>query len=207
MGKKFIDLTGQSFGKWTVLFRMHSKESTSAVWKCRCSCGSTLNIYGSALRAQKTLSCRACRMNIIRKEICNEDKPEYKSWDGLKQRCSNPNNASFNRYGELGVTVCERWKHSFDNFLADMGPKPSAQHSIDRKDNNGNYEPGNCRWATKKEQARNRTNNKCITFENKTLTISEWAEITNIAPTNITRRLKSGWTIEKTLTHPERKRI
>ena len=120
----------------------------------------------------------------------------------MKQRCFNPNNTYYLNYGGRGIIVCDHWKNSFENFYADMGVCPSG-HTLDRIDVNGNYEPGNCKWATQTEQARNRTNNHLITFNEKTQTISAWAKELGFADETLRSRItKYNWPIEKALTTP-----
>jgi hypothetical protein len=120
----------------------------------------------------------------------------------MKARCYRPTKKHFAKYGGRGVTVCDRWRDSFEMFLADMGQRPSAKHSLDRKDVNGNYEPSNCRWATKIEQANNTSRNKFIEFNGKTMTVSQWASSMGCAEQTLANRLKSGWPIEDALTRP-----
>lgn len=127
---------------------------------------------------------------------------EYSVWRDMRNRCYNENTDRYDIYGGRGITVCDRWRTSFDAFLEDMGPRPSEEHSIDRIDVNGNYEPANCRWATRKEQGRNRRDNRLLTWSNETKTLSAWSEETGIEPDTITERLRRGWTIEATLTTP-----
>lgn len=131
------------------------------------------------------------------------NKPEYRNWIKMKTRCSNTKDKCYPRYGGRGISVCERWLHSFQNFLDDLGAKPSNAHSLDRIDVNGNYEPGNVRWATPKEQGRNRRNNKLITAFGETKCLSEWAEdsrcVVNL-PTLETRIRRAGWSPERALT-------
>lgn len=127
--------------------------------------------------------------------------PEYSSWDCMIQRCTNPNNAMFSYYGGRGITVCDSWRNSFANFLADMGKRPSKSHSLDRyPNNNGNYEPSNCRWATKAEQQKGRRNARLITFRGRTETAHMWSKITGLPSRTIFNRLKAGWSPEKILT-------
>jgi len=126
----------------------------------------------------------------------------YNAWAGMKQRCNDPKHKYYDRYGGRGINVCERWSESFEAFLADMGECPHGK-SIDRFPNNdGNYEPGNCRWATAKEQNNNRSGNHLLEFQGKRLTISQWASELNINPGNIAMRVFRGWTIERALTTP-----
>jgi len=111
---------------------------------------------------------------------------------------------SYPRYGGRGISVCERWKKSFENFLADIGFAPSSKHSLERKDVNGNYEPNNVCWETAKVQARNRRNSRSLSFNGRTATVAEWGDVTGISQDTLLMRLKRGWTIEKTLTTPLR---
>ncbi len=124
--------------------------------------------------------------------------PEYRIWKGLRGRCQNPGNPKFPIYGGRGIKVCERWS-IFTAFFADMGPKPSPQHQIERLDNNGNYCPENCVWATAKTQARNRRSSRLLTFQGRTQTLAAWCEELGYHHTTVLFRLKSGWTVEKAL--------
>lgn len=127
------------------------------------------------------------------------NSPEYKTWAMMLVRCRNKNNHAYPRYGGRGIKVCKRWE-SFENFYADVGAKPSPKHSLDRIDNNGNYEPSNCRWATMLEQGRNKRNNAMLTLNGVTKCISEWADITGIKRRTIHARISYGWPVEKVLT-------
>jgi hypothetical protein len=122
---------------------------------------------------------------------------EYKVWLRIRQRCTNPNRDHYDRYGGRGIKVCERW-NSFINFLKDMGPRPLGM-SIECRNNDGNYEPGNCYWATKEEQQNNKSNNHKITVKGETHSISEWAFILNKNKYTISTRLQRGWTEEEAL--------
>lgn len=129
----------------------------------------------------------------------------YKTWTNMKQRCLNPNSSAYKDYGGRGIKVCDRWL-SFENFLDDMGDRPEGM-SIDRKGNNGNYEPNNCRWATPKKQNNNRRDNVRIKFYGMDLTLPEWGELLNIKSRTLWMRLNGhGWSIQKTLTTPARRR-
>jgi hypothetical protein len=119
---------------------------------------------------------------------------EYRIWTNMLRRCR----AGLRNYGDRGVTVCDRWE-LFENFLADMGRRPSPDHSLDRIDNDGNYEPGNCRWSTRKEQMRNTRVNRRLTYRGESFTVAEWAERLNINATTIRTRLARGKSIERAL--------
>lgn len=130
--------------------------------------------------------------------------PEYYSYHHMKGRCYRKSHAKYHRYGARGITICDRWlgKSGFNNFLADMGIKPSLKHSIDRIDNDGDYTPKNCKWSTPKEQSNNTSTNKPITFNGVTMNRCQWADHLNIKRSTLDMRLTIyGWSIEKALTH------
>lgn len=129
--------------------------------------------------------------------------PEYVAWHAMIKRCHNPNDRCFHNYGGRGIKVCERWKASFLDFLADVGPRPSSRHSIDRfPDNDGDYEPGNVRWATGAQQACNKRTSRLITHEGKTMTVAAWADSVGISRRCLYSRLDAGWPTAEALTTP-----
>lgn len=132
------------------------------------------------------------------------DSPEYRSWCSMKARCCNSQNPSYPRYGGRGIKVCQRWLDSFSDFLADMGKKPTPKHTIDRfPDNNGNYEPGNCRWATAQEQSRNRRSNRVIEFGGVSRTVAEWADVLGVGYFTLARRIeRKGYEVALSLPKP-----
>jgi len=135
------------------------------------------------------------------------ETPEHIAWLNMKSRCFNPNNKQYSDYGGRGITICDRWLNSSQNFLADMGTKPSPKHSLDRIDNNADYSPKNCRWATKAEQVNNKRNNKpLITIGNETWTIVQWANKMGYGKTVIQGRLKMGWSDYKAVMTPVKQR-
>lgn len=127
--------------------------------------------------------------------------PEYETWGRIRQRCTNPKNPAFPDYGARGIRMCERWA-SFENFYADMGPRPSPKHSIDRRDNNGDYSPENCRWATLKQQSRNKRNNVWIEHDGKRMILEDWATETGLPRTTLEQRVWRAWPDDLVVTAP-----
>ena len=164
------NIQGKIFGRLTVV-QFHELRKNRAYWFCKCDCGNIAIVSGNKLLVGRTLSCGCYGKEVLIKSVTTHglsDKiPEYRCWNGIKDRCYNINSESYNYYGGRGITVCDRWINSFENFLEDMGRKPSKLHSIDRIDNDGNYEISNCKWSTKSEQVRNRRKTIMVSYNNK----------------------------------------
>lgn len=205
VGSKYSRLTviGVAEPQESKRYGISYKESMST---CLCDCGTIKAVKNALLRCGKTESCGCLKLEAIQKRSTHghrrlgQRSAEYEAWNNMRRRTSNPKSSYYEYYGGRGIKVCERWKASFANFLEDMREKPSPQHSLDRIDVNGNYCPENCRWATKKEQARNCRNSVYITCKGETRTLAEWAEVTGIRRETISNRIKAGWSIEESLT-------
>lgn len=129
--------------------------------------------------------------------------PEHRAWLAMKNRCHNPRGEKFKYYGGRGIVVCDRWRNSFLDFLADMGPRPSSKHSLDRKEVNGNYEPSNCRWASKLEQVRNTRSNVVAIINGERVHITDASRNLGMCRSSIKERMKKGWSIERAFTEPK----
>jgi hypothetical protein len=191
-----LNLSGLRFGGVTALQRTDVKVDGKYKWLCVCDCGEKFVTSGPKLKSGEVISCPACsreRVRLGRVTHGMRNSVEYRTWTHIKSRCYNPNVPEYDRYGGRGISVCSRWLESFDNFLSDMGPRPSASHSIDRfPDNDGNYEPGNCRWATNKEQNNNTRANRKIAIEGETKNMSQWADAIGVPREVVFKRLKRG---------------
>lgn len=198
-----IDLIGKKFGDWTVEDSSISElrgTKVQRLWPCVCSCGTKRLVLDLTLRNGGSRSCGCSSVKRLSKHGLTNSL-EHKSWIQMRRRCLQPNDQAWDNYGGRGIRICERW-NQFEYFLLDIGPRLSAQYSIERVNVNGNYEPGNCFWATKKEQANNKRSNHIIEFNGLSMTMSQWGEKTGIGFYGIKNRLKLGWTIERTLTEP-----
>lgn len=194
------DLTNKKFGRLTVLIRNGIKDG-QYFWKCKCDCGKEVSVRSRDIRKGKTISC-GCWNNEKRIKHGKYKTPEYGIYQNMKSRCIHKSNIMYHRYGGRGITVCDRWLESFENFLEDMGKRPSHIHSIDRINNDGNYEPSNCRWATKLEQDNNRSTCIKLISNGEEHTISEWARKLNTVGETIRCRLKRGWSIDEAVNTP-----
>ena len=198
MGKR-LELVGQKFGRLMVeKFSRKSKYGYS-LWQTRCDCGAEKTVSGSHLKSGHTKSCGCVRKEITSKRYFKHgmtQSPIYNIWSNMKCRCLNRNDAQYKDYGGRGILICKAWLDSFETFLSDMGEKPEGL-SIDRIDNNGNYEPNNCRWSDRYEQNNNARSNVKITYKGKTLNMAQWARELNINKGTLRSRLNAGWSTEK----------
>lgn len=195
------NIRNQPFGKLVA-----KKHLGQGRWLCVCKCGGTWEGDGSLLRRHRVKSCGCSTAANISAAKTKHGHARVKTrtymiWASMWRRCTKPSSKQYKDYGGRGITVCKRWK-SFTNFLADMGPVPSPKHTLDRKENNADYTPTNCRWATRVEQNRNKRSNVFVEYNGHRRCLAEWQEVTGIHYTTISYRLKSGWPIKKALTTP-----
>lgn len=199
-------MIGKQFGKLTVIKEAGRTKDRAILWKCRCDCGCETVVRGINLRSGNTRSC-GC-INKERMHHLNLITGEYKSrlygiWICMKTRCSNPNIPQYKDYGGRGIKICDEWKYDFRTFRDwAISHGYNDNLSIERIDNNGNYEPSNCKWSTLHEQNRNRRTNNMITFNGKTQCALDWAIELGMKPNTLFGRLHRGWSVEKTLTTP-----
>lgn len=202
---KFLDLTGVKFGRLVALRRhAHSDKSGRIRWECECDCGNKTIVLSSLLMAGQVKSCRC----FMREDAGNRHRrhgmtgtPEYRAWSAMKKRCNNAEDKMYHRYGGRGISVCYKWL-AFSSFFSDMGERPSSLHSLERKNSDGNYEPENCIWATRKEQSRNRPSfHRYVTYKGQTV---QFAVALEMADNKVKRetarnRLNAGWSVEDAL--------
>lgn len=193
---------GDLFGRWTVLAECAVDSQYRRSFWCVCECGRQKKIRLDGLKRKGNIGCHSCAKRthgLIHTRT-------YASWSSMKSRCSNPNDDHWDRYGKIGISVCERWMNSFEDFLEDMGPRPDGC-SLDRyPDKSGNYEPSNCRWATPFQQSNNLKRNMVVEFDGRSLTVSEWSLISGISSKVIYQRYlsreKTGLSIEECIFKP-----
>lgn len=186
------NLVGNKFGKLKVLSFSHltTGKVKSKMWVCLCDCGNKVTKSTATLNFGRTKSCGCLRKDGSRSVTHGQASggnftPEYRTWQNMNTRCYNPKTKRFHNHGGRGIIVCERW-HKFDNFFADMGKKPSPIHSIDRfPDNDGNYFKENCRWATPKQQAENRSSNRFIEYNGDKMILANWARKFKVNPSSL----------------------
>jgi len=203
----FVDLTGQTFNRLTVIERVENSKPIR--WKCICDCGNTTIVETGPIKSGHTKSCGCLHIEICRElgfrssTHCMTNTPEYKSWECIKQRCNNPNDHSFNNYGGRGIVLCDKWQNDFVAFYKHVGPRPSIFHSIERINNNSNYEPGNVKWASAQEQANNTRRNHVIIIHGWSLNVTQWAKFVGLGNTTLLQRINAyGWPIAKAIFTP-----
>lgn len=196
-------LIGEKFDRLKVVEYLGTQGKGERRWRCVCVCGNFVEASTDTLRRKHTKSCGCLKRDMQRARCTTHGMsriPEHDVWGEIKARCLNKKNKAYPVYGGRGIAVCERWRNSFELFISDMGRRPTPLHSIDRINNDGNYEPGNCRWATMKEQSRNRQNNIVLTVDGTTRNIHEWSALVGIAYGTILYRVNNGWSHKRATT-------
>lgn len=200
--KDIKDKSGQRYGRLVACTRL--VEAGKTFYLCSCDCGKQVKVASSCLVENGTASCgcsRKARTRYSRTTHGMSGSVEYRIWSSMIDRCTNEKNQAFHRYGGRGIKVCDRWK-SFVNFYADMGPRPPGM-TLDRHPNNdGDYEPTNCRWATREQQNNNKGINVLLTWQGRTLTLSQWARESNLNVQTLYARIAAGWATARALTTP-----
>lgn len=193
------------FGLLTVKKFSHRRKG-HVYWLVKCKCGNTKEVSSTNLLNNSVKSCGCMSSKWISASLTKHGMKEtgtYKSWSEMKRRCHGPSSNKYKNYGGRGIKVCERWRQSFDAFLTDMGPRPGQEYSIDRKDNNGDYCPENCRWATKKQQNNNRRDTILLTVDEQIKPLSEWADIYKINRVLLWLRIyRLKWSVEDAVKTP-----
>lgn len=210
---KMIDRTGMRYGRLLVLgkgenYIRPNGQYGSTTWRCQCQCGNVVSVTSTRLATGATTSCGCW----FREQLGNRRRthglsktPEYKIWKGMKNRCFNQNDPGYLKYGARGISVDPVWM-DFERFYRDMGPRPSPDYSIDRIDNNGNYEPSNCRWASRTEQMSNRQNTTWVTYQGRRMSVPELSRLSGLSIDVLHVRIKRGWPEDQLLTPVSRGR-
>lgn len=202
---RLIDRTGQRYGRLVVVKHAGRTKYRKHLWQCLCDCGKETVVFGENLgRLTNSCGCLNAELSGSRRRTHGLSGTKVaKAFSHAKERCQNPNNHKWADYGSRGIQFLYS---SVEALVADIGHPPSGSHSIDRINTDGHYEPGNCRWATSREQNNNRRDNVFLTYQGRTQTVSQWARELGFRPGLISERLRSGWTVEKALTTPVKPR-
>lgn len=195
MNQRQIDMAGKRFSSIVAISPSGKATSGDTKWLFKCDCGTEFVANGYYARSGKITTCKVCaaeRTRIASVKHGMSATPEFEIWTGMQTRCYNKNSSSFKNYGGRGISICDEWKNSFENFLRDMGKRPSPKHSIERSHNDGDYEPSNCKWATPEEQANNRRTNVNVTIDGITKPLGTWAKEFGIHPAGAYKRYRDG---------------
>jgi len=198
---------GRKFGRLTVVseFVRFQRGRNRRFCRCECECGTVVDVRQEHLGSRNTRSCGCLQQETRKASLTTHgmsDLAEFNIWMGMRDRCLNPRSPAYANYGGRGITICERWLHSFPAFLADIGSRPSPIHTLERKENSVGYNPGNCVWATRADQANNTRRNIVLTFNGLSLTLARWSRKTGIKYRTLGDRFYRGWPVERILTQP-----
>lgn len=206
---KPLEITGIKFGLLTAIQKSDQRfgKGKQIKWICKCDCGKDYLVVPTQLSSGYTTSCgcdtnrKISEKNSTHGDTINGRTKEYRCWKSMKDRCFLKTSKSYHNYGGRGITISQRWVNSFENFLNDMGRAPSSIHQLERKYNNGNYEPSNCCWVIPMVQSRNRRTNVNATHNGKTMCALDWSNELGISRMKVLRRIKIGWSIQKIIDH------
>lgn len=202
--KRVRDLTGQAFGRLTVLSLAGKRGNYQTHWLCRCECGDLCHVYSGCLVRGTTQSCGCLWRELNGQQFATHGKSRtrvYTAWLAMRQRCYYEKHAQYADYGGRGIKVCDRWRDNFENFYADMGEPPKGS-TLDRRENDGPYSPDNCRWATRIEQANNTSASRFIEHAGQRKTVMEWSRETGIPGNTLYYRIYRGWPINRLFDAP-----
>lgn len=206
--KNRAPMIGKKFGRLTVISFSNANKLGALSWNCICECGNQTVALGPQLRSGHSSSCGCLKRDVLRMRMITHGQSktaEFNIWKTMIQRCHNPKCKAFKDYGGRGITVCPEWISNAARFLADMGPRPDANYSIHRIDNDKGYSKENCRWATKTEQQNGMRSNVVLEMNGMKMTAPEWGRKLGVRSHIIRNRIRSGWTVERTLTEPVKK--
>lgn len=195
---------GQRYGRLVAVEKV-GKKGRAALWSFRCDCGNDHIALANNVRRGICQSCGCAQRKQISERAATHrmtGSPEHRVWHLMIQRCTNPKATQAIHYHGRGIKVCDRWR-SFENFYADMGPRPEGM-TLDRIDNDGDYDLGNCRWATNEVQSRNKRSNRWVTFQGKRMCITDALKLVNLDVSSFYARLKKGWSVDRALSQPRR---
>lgn len=203
---KFRDLSGLTFGRLYVSSRhIENNKHGKAMFNCVCSCGSAVTASGTDISTGNTRSCGCLKDEKAKARMTrhgNRYHPMWMRYKAMLDRCYKESNDQYRNYGARGITVCERWVNSFDDYVNDLGFPPSENHTIDRVDNNLGYSPENCRWATKKDQSVNRRVTKIVTVGGVSMSLADWSKSLGLKKSAVYGRIRNGWDVVRAVTHP-----
>jgi hypothetical protein len=203
---RFVDIEGQRFNRLTVV-SYAGRFNKQHAWNCLCDCGNETVVRGANLKNSSVQSCGCLRVDVssvVHRKHGKSETAEFKIWLHILERCNPKYKEIHKNYAGRGISVCERWLNSFENFLLDMGTRPTPDHSIERKNNAGDYTPDNCKWATRIEQGNNKRNNRLIEWRGEVNTVAQWGRILGVDPKRLQLRLGYGWPIDRVMMEPAR---